>query len=115
MLTRQQSKGDTKPLRTYILRALAAPISFAAVSAILVMTGPTATGEPVQEQSPAQPSQAERLIERHGCWVGDAPADVIPGHAIVSLPGEGARRVASDVGFGIWLDGDPGKLWAFCP
>lgn len=67
----------------------------------------------------------ERLKSEHGCWTDEAPADVIPGHAVVSLPGDDGPRVArSDVGFAIWLgvDGEagtgderPGVVYAFCP
>ena len=58
---------------------------------------------------------AERLVERYDCWTDDAPEpDVIPGHAIVTLPGGQPERVPSEVGFGIWQDGDPGTLHAFC-
>ena len=55
-----------------------------------------------------------RLVERHDCWTGEAPGGVIPGHAVVTLPGERAALVPAEVGFGIWLDGDPGRLHAFC-
>lgn len=39
-------------------------------------------------------SRAEKLIERHGCWTGEAPADmagVVPGRVIVSPVGGGPR------------------------
>ena len=40
-----------------------------------------------------EPSKAERLLERHDCWTGEAPADmagVIPGHVVYSH-GDGAK------------------------
>lgn len=54
------------------------------------------------------------LIADNGCWTGEGPADVIPGHSVVDV-GNGPELALSDVGFGIWLDGDPGKVYAFCP
>jgi hypothetical protein len=60
------------------------------------------------------PSRVERLMERHSCWSGEGPPGVIPGRAIVSAPGGRAEVVPADVGFGIWLDGEPGSLHAFC-
>lgn len=42
----------------------------------------------------ALPSPAELLVEERGCWSGEAPADmvgVLPGHVVVSEPGEGPR------------------------
>lgn len=59
------------------------------------------------------------LIGSYECWTGPAPLNhdgqpVIPGHAVVDL-GSGPEYVASDIGFGIYLDGDPGTLYAFCP
>jgi hypothetical protein len=56
-----------------------------------------------------------RLFRQNGCWNGDAPAGAVPTHALVTLPGKGPVLVAADVGFGIWQDGDPGELHAFCP
>ena len=66
----------------------------------------------------------ERLESEHGCWTDAAPADVIPGHAIVALPGAAPKRANARVGFDIWLgeDGQPqtgdergGVVYAFCP
>ena len=51
----------------------------------------------------------------HDCWSGQAPADAgVPGHAIVTLPGQAPRLVRSKIGFDIWLEGRPGRLHAFC-
>jgi hypothetical protein len=60
------------------------------------------------------PSRAERLTARYDCWTHEAPAGAVPGHAVVRLPGEVARRVPAEIGFGIWLDHDPGVVYAFC-
>ena len=59
-------------------------------------------------------TRAERIIDRYDCWNGTAPKGDVPAHAVVALPGRIARRVPADVGFGIWHDGDPGVLYAFC-
>ena len=56
-----------------------------------------------------------RLVHRNRCWTGQAHAGVIPTHAVVTLPGAEPALVPADVGFGIWLDGDPGVLHGFCP
>ena len=59
-------------------------------------------------------TRAERIVARHDCWTGAAPAGVEPTHAVVTMPGQVARRVRAEVGYGIWLDHDPGVLHAFC-
>lgn len=69
--------------------------------------------EPSQPAAPS-PSRVERLIERNDCWADDAPKDVIPGHAVVTLPGQDPKVAHADVGFAIWLDGRPGTVHAFC-
>jgi hypothetical protein len=56
-----------------------------------------------------------KLFADNGCWEGEAPADVTPTHALVTLPGELPTLVSADVGYGIWLDGDAGQLHGFCP
>jgi hypothetical protein len=53
----------------------------------------------------AEPSRVERLVERHNCWTGDAPADVeIPGGVVMSLVGQGPRYFATDERVGQALD-----------
>lgn len=42
---------------------------------------------------------AADLVDRHGCWSGEGPAGVIPGHVVVTLPGDddptyGGHRLA---------------------
>lgn len=49
---------------------------------------------------PAQPSPAEILADIHGCWSGEAPADMrgqIPGHVVMILP-DGRTVYSTDVG-----------------
>jgi hypothetical protein len=44
-----------------------------------------------QEAGEARLDEAAALIARHGCWTREAPPDmagVIPGHAVVTLPGD---------------------------
>lgn len=92
--------------------------------------GPTSDpGAPVTSATPtarAKPTKAQRravrrsaatrtLLEDNGCWVGEAPDGAAPTHAVVTLPGAGPALVAADVGFGIWLEGEPGVLHGFCP
>lgn len=48
---------------------------------------------------PAQPSPAEILADLHGCWTGEAPADMrgqIPGHVVMILP-DGSTVYSTDV------------------
>lgn len=64
----------------------------------------------------APADRVARLLARHGCWTGPAPAgSPAPGHAVVTLPGARARLVAADVGFAIWLEHAPGTVHGFCP
>jgi hypothetical protein len=77
--------------------------------AVLAQSGPTNV-----DDHPVKPSRVERLLDKHDCWTSKAPEGVIPGHAIVTLPGDVARYTDADTGFGIWLDGNPGTLHAFC-
>lgn len=94
-----------------LLRSLSAA---AALLALQLIPAPgvlgSTTSAPEQEVS-----RAERLVVRHDCWTGAAPEGVEPTHAVISRPGGTARRVAARVGFGIWLDGDPGLIHGFCP
>ena len=52
----------------------------------------------------AKAARADRLFRQNGCWNGEAPAGVVPTHALVTLPGQQPALVAADVGFGN-LDG----------
>ncbi len=66
----------------------------------------------------------DALIDGHGCWTNTAPADTIPGHAVITVPGKAPRLASADLGFRIWLGPDgqpatgdetPGAVHAFCP
>ena len=95
-------------------------------------TSSTATAEPSAPASsvapPAKPRPTKaqrraarrsavtsRLLEDNHCWVGRAPDGAAPTHAVVTLPGSEPALVAAEVGFGIWLEGEPGVLHGFCP
>jgi hypothetical protein len=89
----------------------------AVVVAAMLLAVVLAPGQNVLDTSgtaAAPPTRAERLVTTHHCWTGPAPAGVEPAHAVVTLPGKVARVVRAEVGFGIWLDHDPGVLHAFC-
>jgi hypothetical protein len=61
--------------------------------------------------------RVDDLVERHGCWSGAVPSDMvgtIPGHSVVSLPGAQAAYLSSDVGFAVWTGERDGILHAFC-
>lgn len=82
---------------------------------------PSGTAQPTRaekRQARREAAAAERLaalMETNGCWTGAAPAGVVPTHAVVTLPGAAPALTDADVGYGIWLDGDPGELHGFCP
>jgi hypothetical protein len=63
----------------------------------------------------ARAARTSLLFRQNGCWNGEAPAGVVPTHALVTLPGKEPALVAADVGFGIWIDGAAGQLHGFCP
>jgi hypothetical protein len=72
----------------------------------------------VGEGRTAAPRSAvvDTLVRDHHCWVGQAPPGTgVPSRAVVTLPGDDPRLAPSRVGFGIWLQGRPGTLHAFCP
>jgi hypothetical protein len=83
----------------------------------LATTGTAAELDTPNLPEPAAPAERlERIIDRHDCYTGEAPdPNMIPEFAIVSTAKRGPHLVPSAVGFGIWLDGDPGTLHAFCP
>ena len=100
----------------------APPMSRRATSLI----GPTTVAPATPTVDPAAQSRAKarlaekaartvQLFSRDGCWNGEAPTGAVPTHALVTLPGRQPTLVAADVGYGIWLDGDPGQLHGFCP
>ena len=64
-------------------------------------------------QGPSDADKTAAMMRTHHCWSGEGPQGVIPGHAVVDL-GAGPEYVSSDVGFAIWLDGKPGRLFGFC-
>lgn len=140
----RQRATEPAPFLTYLGRGLAR----SARGAIIVagfFVGFTFLGDHMatpQPDAPSTPAPAvaaptsagklaaavvERLVERHGCWTGEAPPEwqgEIPGHAVVTLPGRAPRRTPSSVGFDVWLGPDgqlatgderPGTVHAFCP
>ena len=95
------------------LRSLRLSLSGAAVVTAAAVT--CLSWQPVNVERATESSRASVLIARHDCWTGAAPEpDLIPGHAVVTLPGSRTAYVDSAVGFHIWLDGKPGTLHAFC-
>lgn len=66
------------------------------------------------EAPPRRPDPAIQLFVDHECWVDDGLTHPMPAGALATLPGEEPRIHAAEVGYGIWLEGDPGQLHAFC-
>ena len=89
---------------------LCVSVASATPTVVEVDPGPTA-------EAPRAPAvdPVAALMEAHACWSGGQHDDVIPGHAVVTLPGERPELVPAEVGFRIWLEGDPGRLHGFCP
>lgn len=113
---------------TQPLLVLAGTVTGMAVAIVVTPTGDPIPAPDVATHVSSRPhpqaDRLDRLVERHECWTGAAPADVIPGHAVVTLPGTEPQLVSSDVGFALWLGPDaqpgtnderPGQLHAFCP
>ncbi|QNN52300.1 hypothetical protein [Nocardioides mesophilus] len=109
------------PLTT-VLAFGAGYLGLSAVVTTVRLDGP---GRPVDAlTAPRTPTVADRaalrvdrLIERHGCWSGEAPADLaggLPLHAVVTLPGRRPAFVDSGVGFDLWTGVRAGRLHAFC-
>lgn len=73
-------------------------------------------GAPAETRAGRAVARVSGLLTTHGCWSGEAPEGAPePGHAVVTVPGGRPRLVEAAVGFGIWLEGEPGVLHGFCP
>jgi hypothetical protein len=126
----------TRKAFTRAVQAALAAVAVGLASAVGMATDRTPASTVTSEQPSATPASAaspaprltraqredrrrsaatRALLERHGCWTDRAPAGVTPSHAVVTLPGGEPALVAAAIGFGIWLDGDPGVLHGFCP
>lgn len=58
-----------------------------------------------EEEGDEHAGRAARLVERHDCWTGEAPADVeIPGGVVLAEVGQGPRYFSSDAVVGGALD-----------
>jgi len=82
--------------------------------AVLLGAATIAISHNTEPQPTPKPSRAAAIMAEHDCWRSQGPEGVIPGSAVVALPGRDAAWVSADVGFGIYLDGDPGVLYGFC-
>lgn len=124
----------TQHLKPKPAKSLAHALRRAAVQAVFLtacLGGSYAVSSALQpdrvvfpEQTPhaqvqAGPTQAERLLDRKCQPYAEG---TIPGHAVVTLPGEAATYVNSSVGFDLWgpdqkfgtADDLPGTLHDFC-
>lgn len=80
-----------------------------------------ATQETVYAEQPAVTNSPAALMAEHGCWTGEAPADmqgVVPGHVVVSVDGSprvGGERLVGKALAQIFDDVDHGLLvHGFC-
>lgn len=71
-------------------------------------------GAAASAQAQVEAATVDALIAAHDCWTDEAPVGAIPGHAVVDNDERGPRLASAEVGFGIWQDGEPGTLYAFC-
>ena len=89
-----------------------------ALGSAVLLTPPGAGGD-VTAGRAAVHGPVGRLVERHGCWTGDAPAPVrIPGHLVVTVDGElgyGGRVLVEQALAEVFEDADHGlTVHAFC-
>ena len=90
--------NKTTTLRQALIAATvkAAAVTLMAGAALSLATDDTVTAEQTTQAPEAQQTPAEALIERHGCWTGEAPADmvgVIPGHVVTQHGYQGEKAV----------------------
>jgi hypothetical protein len=86
-------------------RTTLAGLALGFTAGLLALSSMVDPGDSPQGTSapPAAPGSAPWLIDRHDCWTGPAPDDMvgaIPGHAVVTWPGDqqptyGGRRAVS--------------------
>lgn len=81
----------SRTFRRTTLNALLAPLMFAAVGGVLLALdldrAETVSGLASEHPASTSPGRADVLMERHRCWAGAAPVDMvgaIPGHAVVT-------------------------------
>lgn len=68
------------------------------VAAGVVAQHPASTPDPVDDPDPSTPTRVEVLLDTHDCWTGAAPAHVgIPGHVVITRPGEAPVYVGTRV------------------
>lgn len=116
-------KPEPRTFRQTMVRALVIPVMIVGLGAGFIATsafiGDSVMGQQAPAQVQAEPTKAERLLDRK-CQ--PYQEDTIPGHAVVTLPGQDATYVESSVGFDLWgpdekygtADDLPGTLHAFC-
>lgn len=107
----------TRTLARTVTQTLATNLAWVAVVAGSYSVAAHAAGHDADAH--AQRAVVDRvttLVSRHHCWSGESPPGAPDAtRAIVTLPDDRTRVVPADTGFGIWLEGDPGVVHAFCP
>lgn len=102
---------NTKPLTLTLRRSFAISLAKGAFLLALIICGggsyaigggfdmpEKGTDAQVMDSRPAVDGSPEALAERHGCWTGQAPADmegVMPGHVITQHGYQGKKAVAA--------------------
>lgn len=84
-------RRDARNLARYLLFLIACTLATVTLLAAIDEQHPSGPPRPTAAGSPAE------LVERYGCWTGDAPEGVEPRHAVVTWPGRvtpsyGGRR-----------------------
>ena len=107
-------------VRTLVCCALGAAVlvgvSLAATPALVQAPAAGADEGGSDTRADRRAARVSHLLAEHLCWTGAAPAgSASPTRAVVTLPGRRPALVAAEVGYGIWLDGDPGVVHGFCP
>lgn len=111
----QSAKGErlTPTLRARITRTLALNLGLALIPLAYLLTSSLGASSvvdaPINNPVSVSPSPAAALLAEHDCWTDDAPADVIPGHVVVTkADGEtvyGGERLTSEA-LGQLFDGE---------
>jgi hypothetical protein len=105
-------------VKLFLLAFVAGYFGGQALGSAVLLTPPGAGGDAAAGRAAVRGSVGW-LVDRHGCWTGDAPARArIPGHVVVTVdgePGYGGRRLVEQALAEVFEDADHGlTVHAFC-